>query len=244
MMEGTSATFPKSGTDTSVLRRRSSTPLAEEYGLPKSVAEPTLMAYRAAGIGVWGACVRFVGVPLERIAIIMNSSQVSGGNQFGQAIGLTFKEGPLSPYRVVRGTSLIAWFLQYSIMGAAFQFFDHALSRMLNVDPVVYGAELQTPPSKEPMSSGDFTKSACKAVAAPMLTAMLESFVSNRAEVQRYFGPEKLAKIESKLNWSRIARQLGPGFVPNMMRNTIVNSSSFVLAPIVYKHLPQACHHA
>ena len=59
---------------------------------------------------------RFVGMPLEKIALYMNSSQVSGQGQFQQAIRLTFVEGALAPYRVVGPSSLTAWFMQYSVM--------------------------------------------------------------------------------------------------------------------------------
>lgn len=57
---------------------------------------------------------RFSGMPLEKIALVMNSSQVSGKGQFRQAIKLTFQDGALAPYRVVGAASLTAWFLQYS----------------------------------------------------------------------------------------------------------------------------------
>ena len=89
---------------------------ARELGLPWAVAQPTLVAYRSAGIGLFGALMRFAGMPLEKLALYMNSSQVSGRGQFRQALALTFAEGPLAPYRVVGPSSLTAWFLQYSVM--------------------------------------------------------------------------------------------------------------------------------
>jgi hypothetical protein len=89
---------------------------ADELGLPWKVAQPTLVVYRSTGIGVFGALMRFAGMPLEKIALFMNSSQVSGKGSFQQAIQLTFAEGPLAPYRVVGPSSLTAWFMQYSVM--------------------------------------------------------------------------------------------------------------------------------
>lgn len=73
-----------------------------------------LVAYRSAGLGTFGALMRLIGMPLEKIALFMNSSQVTGKNQFAQSIKLTFKGGPLAPYRVVGPASMVAWFMQYS----------------------------------------------------------------------------------------------------------------------------------
>lgn len=35
-----------------------------------------LVMYRSTGLGIYGAVMRWAGMPLERIAVIMNSSQV------------------------------------------------------------------------------------------------------------------------------------------------------------------------
>ena len=99
---------------------------------------------------------RYVGMPLEKIALFMNSSQVTGKNQFAKSIKLTFQEGALTPYRVVGPASLVAWFMQYSVMGLAFQFFDQALSRSMGVKPVWYGDELMLPPPSKNETSSDF----------------------------------------------------------------------------------------
>lgn len=89
--------------------------------LPESVRSPVLVIYRSAGLGLYGALIRYAGMPLEKIALYMNSSQVSGKNQLRQAINLTFQDGSkrsmLTPYKVVGGASAVAWFLQYSVMG-------------------------------------------------------------------------------------------------------------------------------
>ena len=69
--------------------------------LPRELEESILVAYRSIGIGSFGVVIRYVGMPLEKIALYMNSSQVTGKNQFAQSIRLTFQDGALAPYRVV-----------------------------------------------------------------------------------------------------------------------------------------------
>jgi hypothetical protein len=216
--------------------------------LPADLKESLLVAYRSVGIGTFGVVMRFAGMPLEKIALFMNSSQVSGRNQFAQSIKLTFSRGVLSPYKVVGPASLVAWFMQYSVMGLAFQFFDHALSKALGVAPVYYGDELMLPPPPSSSASNNdqhgatyHFKSIMKTVLAPILAGSLESTVANRAEVQRYYGPSKLATIESHLAWKNpIARMCGPAFVPNAMRNVIMCNTSFIITPITYKlYYPQ-----
>ena len=79
--------------------------------------------------------------------------------------------------------------MQYSVMGLAFQFFDHALSKGLGVAPVYYGEELMEPPppsSKEDSVEGADAsyraKAMAKTILAPILAGSLESTVANRAE--------------------------------------------------------------
>jgi hypothetical protein len=215
---------------------------AAQVGLPHAVAQPTLVAYRSIGIGVFGATMRCTGMPLEKIALYMNSSQVSGKGQLAQAVKLTFQDGALAPYRVVGRASITAWFLQYSVMGVAFQFVDQTLSSLMGVRPVYYGKELMQPPvahSKDESASMQI-KVAFKTVLSPIIAACLESKVSNRAEVQRYFGPEKFAAVERSLSLNPIARMAGPAFAANTMRNVIMCQTSFVLIPITYKlYYPQ-----
>lgn len=98
------------------LQRRDTDLVADRVGLPYSIAEPALVTYRSVGIGIFGVVMRFSGMPLEKIALYMNSSQVSGKGQLQQAVRLTFREGALAPYRVVGSASLVAWFFQYSVM--------------------------------------------------------------------------------------------------------------------------------
>lgn len=239
----------------SIQEREMSLPLNHYYSttnLPLTVAEPLLVTYRSVGIGLYGVAMRFMGMPLEKIALYLNSSQVvasSGQGQFRQAIHLTFREGYVAPYRVVGPASLAAWFFQYSVMGFAFQFFDHGLSQILHVDPVYYGAELMTPPnnddvSNDHQSSAEYRiKYSFKTVLAPLLSASLESMVSNRAEVQRYYGRELFASIEtSMMKRSVLSRTTGLGmaFAPNLLRNQVMCSTTFLLTPITYKlYFPQ-----
>lgn len=224
------------------IQRRSTAIQASTMGLPEAVVESALVTYRSVGIGVFGVIMRFSGMPLEKIALFMNSSQVSGPNPMRQSLRLTFAEGPLAPFRVVGPASLVAWFLQYSIMGFAFQFFDHSLSNLLDVKPVYYGHELMTPPDDDDVSTtpAEWFKSSFARILSPALAAALESKVSNRAEVQRYFGPGQLAKVESQLGWGAMRRAAGPAFLPNFMRNFIMCQTTFLLTPITYKlYFPQ-----
>jgi len=223
---------------------QSSEQTANDVGLPWTVAEPALVAYRSAGIGAFGAAMRWAGMPLEKIALYVNSSQVTGRHPFGQAARLAFRDGWLAPYRVVGPASVTAWFLQYSVMGIAFQFVDSALSRMMGVRPVYYGKELMEPPPTNAVDDPlDYkVKTAAKTIAAPVLASAMESAVSNRAEVQRYFGPDKFARLEEAVAGGNNAlrRALGPAFAANAMRNVIMCQTSFVLTPVTYKlYFPQ-----
>ena len=218
-----------------------------------------LVCYRSIGLGAYGAIMRWVGMPLEKVAIIMNSSQVSAANgdaaRLAMATRLTFAEGLLAPYRVVGRASLIAWSLQYSVMGFVFMLCDSSLSKLLGIPRVVYGDELMEPPgvrssvraagsaassgggggsSSQPPAS-EAALGAAKIVIAPMLAGSIESVVANRAEVQRYYGIDKFAKIETRLGWNAIKRACGPAFVANASRNFIMSSTSFVITPITFK---------
>jgi len=215
--------------------------------IPKEVEDSVLVCYKSAGIGLFGMGMRWAGMPLEKIALYLNSSQVKkvigGPSPFRQAVNLTFQEGVLGPYRVVGPASIVAWFLQYSVMGFAFQFFDHALSNAMGIKPVYYGKELMEPANSREFNSssgGDSAKTALKTFLAPLLAGTVESRVANRAEVERYFGRQKFSAIESKLGWSTISRQCGPAFLSNVSRNVIMCNTTFILTPITYKlYFPQ-----
>ncbi len=85
-----------------------------------------------------------------------------------------------------------------------------------------YGQQLMEPPQQTEVSSSYKTKFAVKTLLAPMLAASIESKVSNRAEVQRFFGPEKFAKIEARMARGAISRAAGPAFMSNFMRNCVI----------------------
>lgn len=219
-------------------------PCHDPSQLSRELEESVLVVYRSVGIGTFGVVMRFVGMPLEKIALFMNSSQVTGKNQFAQAVRLTFQGGALAPYRVVGPSSLVAWFMQYSIMGGAFQFFDRLLSKAFDVPPVIYGDQLMEPSTETTSTQTQDTsyhiKSTAKTILAPVLSGSLESVVANRAEVQRYFGPTKFATLESQLGWNPVSRLFAPAFCANAMRNVVMCSTSFIVTPISYKlYYPQ-----
>ena len=196
-----------------------------------------LIAYRSAGLGTFGMATRFCVMPLEKIAFYMNSTQVSGKNQLAQSVRLCFNKGLTAPYKVVGPASFYSWFLQYSVVGAAFQTIDHSLSKLLDTEPVCYGTKMMELPSSEKKPLEDYLKQGFKALAAPGLAAGIESGISNRAEVQRFFGPEKFAELEAQLKAKPIQRALGPAFASNAFRNFIMCQTSFVLTPITYQNL-------
>lgn len=132
---------------------------------------------------------------------------------------------------------------------AQFQVCDRALSKALNAPVIPYGPELMKPRvSYRPELLNDTATShvatsakfAGKAVLAPAMAGCIESAVANRAEAQRFYGPEKLAKIEQKLGWNALHRQCGPGFAANAARNAIMSATSFVVTPTLFKtYFPQ-----
>mmetsp|Transcript_5299 Transcript_5299/g.16190 ORF Transcript_5299/g.16190 Transcript_5299/m.16190 type:complete len:304 (+) Transcript_5299:519-1430(+) len=183
---------------------------------------------------------RFFGMPLERLAMVLNSSQVSGRGQFSQAVKIVFGDGVLAPFRNVGRASIVAWFLQYSVMGCVFQVCDRTLSQLFGVKTIPYGDELMGRPNDSALSAADQIKSSTKILLTPMLAGAIESTVSNRAEAQRFYGIQKFAKIEATLNTNVVARGLGPGFCANASRNFIMASSSFVVTPLLYqRYYPQ-----
>ncbi|KAG7356183.1 hypothetical protein IV203_000869 [Nitzschia inconspicua] len=224
-------------------RKKDADLVADQVGIPCLIAEPALITYRSIGVGIFGMGARSLGMPLEKIALFMNSSQVSGKGQFLQAMQLTFREGAFAPYRVIGFASLVAWFLQYSVMGAAFQTFDHSLSKLFSVKPVYYGNELMQPRTRhdEEHTSPDYRmKSTIKSVLSPIMSAALETKVSNRAEVQRFFGKQQFAAIENGLKTIGLQRMAGPAFTPCMMRNLIMCQTTFILTPTTYAiYFPQ-----
>lgn len=220
-------------------------------GIPESIESGVIITYRSTGLGLYGMIMRYAGMPLEKIALYMNSAQVSGKNQFRQAMELAFRDGKsrsfLAPYKVVGAASGVAWFLQYSVMGMVFQVCDKALSNAMDVPLMPYGEQLMEDPSCTSLEQKSSTdnyqqgiKYGFKIIFAPMLAGTFESVVANRAEVQRYFGLTRFSQIESSLKWNPISRICGPAFLVNSSRNTIMSATSFVITPVLYKnYFPQ-----
>ena len=217
--------------------------LHESPALPDSIATPAKLSYRSIGLGVYAVGVRFTTMPLEKIAMIMNSSQVSGSGQLGQAWRITFCNGLLTPFGTVGRASIIAWFFQYSVMGFVFQLCDRALSTALNAPTVPYGPELMKSSAgaaAAPIDPATATKVMGKAALAPVLAGVIESAVANRAEAQRFYGVDRFAKIERKLGWNVLRRQCGPAFAANASRNAVMSATSFVVTPTLYRtYFPQ-----
>mmetsp|Transcript_10473 Transcript_10473/g.14797 ORF Transcript_10473/g.14797 Transcript_10473/m.14797 type:complete len:402 (+) Transcript_10473:172-1377(+) len=228
--------------------------LSNDDYLPPTLKASCIMTYRSVGLGLYGAAIRFLGMPLEKIALYMNSTQVSGSNQLRQAVVLTFTEtvsnsegfgvekirqtSLLAPFRVVGPASIVAWFLQYSVMGMVFQICDSALSNALGVPRIPYGSALMEDASKDPPQASDFStslKTSAKIVLAPVTAGIIESVVANRAEVQRYFGISKFSNVESAIRPSFLYKISGPAFIANSSRNIIMSSTSFVITPVLYR---------
>ena len=195
-----------------------------EYAMPDAMLKTTIVLYRSTGCGVWGVLLRYCGMPLEKIALFANSSMVTPGkNQLREAVRLTFAQGFFAPYRVVGSASIVAWFLQYSSMSFVFQLADAALSHSFGLSRVPYGEQVfnenmrhHTNPAKD--------------MAAATIAGVVESAVSNRAEVQRYYGLQTFAKLQETNRWG----VLGPAFLPNASRNAIMAYSAFVMTPVLY----------
>ena len=107
--------------------------------LPESVAIPAAMTYRSVGLGVYAVVVRYATMPMEKTAMIMNSSQVSGSNQMSKCMRIVFAQGPMAPYLTVGRSSVVAWFFQYSVMGFVFQMCDRYV--VLNYKSEVRGSQ-------------------------------------------------------------------------------------------------------
>jgi len=198
--------------------------------------ETCKVVYRSSGLGVYAVVVRFCTMPLEKVAMIANSSLVSSGsNQLGQAWRIAFADGPLAPFKTVGRASVVAWFLQYSVMGFVFQTCDAALSAALGTSRMPYGEQIMRPPEpKRDAAPAAGAMFAAKAVLTPLTAGTIESVVSNRAETQRFWGLEKSSAIEARLGWSALGRACGPAFVANAARNAVMSTTSFVATPLLY----------
>eukprot|EP00967_Tisochrysis_lutea_P120145 scaffold196736_cov30-Tisochrysis_lutea.AAC.1 len=198
-------------------------------------------------------------MPLEKIALTANSSQVSAHGPLRQAVRLTFRDGVLAPYRVIGPASLLAWFLQYSSMSFVFQLADSALALGLGVERVAYGDDLDKADTRDEdrpadrrggaassasavaagINAGSMLKLA-KDVGAATVAGAIESAVSNRAEAQRYFGLERFRSLESRAQPRRLVGLVGPAFSASVARNSLMTYSAFVATPALYRqHVPE-----
>eukprot|EP00557_Chaetoceros_sp_GSL56_P002025 CAMPEP_0176496044 /NCGR_PEP_ID=MMETSP0200_2-20121128/10989_1 /TAXON_ID=947934 /ORGANISM="Chaetoceros sp., Strain GSL56" /LENGTH=375 /DNA_ID=CAMNT_0017893981 /DNA_START=201 /DNA_END=1329 /DNA_ORIENTATION=- len=222
--------------------------------LPESVHSASMIAYRSAGLGLYGAVIRYLGMPLEKIALYMNSSQVSGDNQLRQAIRLTFQNGKmggrssfLTPYKVVGPASgIVRVVLTVLCDGHDLPGGGQSYEPNDGIAPMPYGPQLMEEVKNEEASQEESVdllitlKSCSKIILVPAIAGMVESAVANRAEVQRYYGIQKFSQMEAALNWNPISRLCGPAFLANSSRNFIMSSTSFVITPILYrKYYPQ-----
>ena len=185
-------------------------------GCSEAECDGGAMVYRSSGLGVYAVVVRYATMPFEKVAMIANSSQVTtgGGSQLAQAMRITFRESAFGPWLTVGRASIVAWFLQYSVMGFVFQICDASISAALGVDRMPYGDALMARPADAPRAEAVYSaKYAAKIVLAPAVAGALESVVSNRAETQRFWGLEKSAAIEARLAWGAAGRVCGPARV-------------------------------
>ena len=72
-------------------------PPSAEPALDPSLLVPAQMSYRSTGLGFYAIAVRCCTMPLEKLAMIMNSAQVSGQGQMRQARSLTRSRTPTRP---------------------------------------------------------------------------------------------------------------------------------------------------
>ena len=220
--------------------------------LPIWLEEATELVYRSSALGIWGIVVRFVQMPLERIALVTNSSQVSGKGQLSQAWKIVWQDGLRGPWNVVTPRSAVAWFLQYGVMGFAFQTADRVASSLLGVDRLVYGAALFEKKDDEEeeetaaaasaagagVSAFYIARSCTKMVVAPALAGGFESFVSNKAEVERYLGRSEFQRLELLgKDGNAFKRIAGQAYVANTARNAIMSFSSFVATPFIFSKM-------
>lgn len=232
--------------------------VAAAPAMPRELLDTAVVVYRSVGCGLWGVALRCIGMPLEKLALYANSGQVSGAGQLRQAVRLTFAKGMLAPYRVIGPASILAWFLQYSSMSFVFQLADSALSLGCGVERVAYGDEVHGAAGSQAHDAGANPAAAAarsvgagamlklgKDVATASIAGVVESAVSNRAEAQRYHGPQRFAELESRTAWTArtaVSRALGPAFVANASRNSVMAYSAFVATPIMYRDLVPTEH--
>ena len=133
----------------------------------------------------------------------------------------------------------------YTTKGMVFQICDRAISAALDIPVMPYGSKLMEDPADDKInnnssSSPTLIKQGLQIILAPAVAACVESAVSNRAEVQRYYGITKFSQVEKSLKWNPFSRLCGPAFIANSSRNFIMSSTSFVITPVLYRtYYPQ-----
>lgn len=128
-----------------------------------------------------------------------------------------------------------------------FQICDRAISTAMGVPIMPYGAQLMEDPDmnstdqrKKQKSATTTMKQGIQIILAPAIAGTVESVVSNRAEVQRFYGISKFAQVEKSLKWNPFSRLCGPAFIANSSRNFIMSATSFVITPVLYRnYFPQ-----
>lgn len=132
-----------------------------------------------------------------------------------------------------------------STSGMIFQICDRAISASLDIPVMPYGSQLMEDPAndihevdeknneKKTMTT---IKQCVQIILAPAIAGSVESVVSNRAEVQRFYGISKFAQVEKSLNWNSFSRICAPAYVANASRNFIMSATSFVITPVLYRN--------
>ena len=81
-------------------------PPSAEPALDPSLLVPAQMSYRSTGLGFYAIAVRCCTMPLEKLAMIMNSAQVSGQGQMRQARASPEPEPSPGPNPITRTLTL------------------------------------------------------------------------------------------------------------------------------------------
>ena len=145
-----------------------SMPLRRE--MPDSVSETIRLGYRSGGLSVYAVVVRYCTMPLEKIAMIMNSSQVSGRGQLSQAFSIAFSDGPLTPFKTVGSASIVAWFFQYSVMGFVVRILP--TDSAAHIQPICVHPSSESLPRPSLLLSSKFATGPCQRRSTPRSSLM------------------------------------------------------------------------
>jgi hypothetical protein len=191
---------------------------------------------------------------VQKIALEANSGRVKrilgGESEMRQAVRQVMERGWKDPWKVVTLRSVWAWFIQYGLMGLAFQSLDFGLANLMGVQPQPNGRQIfeQRMQDEDKLKPSSFqgTLLVMKGIMAPFLAGTVESMVANKAEVTRYLGPAEFKSLESRIHpantsslVARLYRAAGPAFLPNATRNFIMSGTSFVVTPTLFQLFPE-----